>query len=66
MYFLAKLSTTTPPASPTSPISPKQQHGGSHGPDLLVVNKKRSEEKNEENQPVEATDGGTGIGNEHG
>ena len=66
MCFVAKLSTTTSPASPTSPpISPKQQqHRGSHGPDQLVVNKKQPEEKYEENQPVEATDGGTG--NEQG
>ena len=50
-------------ASPTSPISPKQQqHGGTHGPDQLVVNKKQTEEKSEEKQPVEATDGGTGDG----
>jgi len=61
VYFLANLSTASP-TSPTQPpfISPKQQHEGARGPAQLVVMKgKESEEKCEEQQPVEATDGGT-------
>ena len=58
--YVGKPSTMLP-ASPTHPISPKQQqHRGSHGPDQLVINKKHPEEEPEENQPVEATDNGTG------
>ena len=56
---VAKLSTA-PVVSPTQPISPKQQHGGSHGGDQLVTNRKEPEVKCGES--VEATDGGTGGG----
>ena len=48
------------PVLPAQPVTPQQQHGGSHGPDQLVTNVKESKEQYEEKQPVEATDSGRG------
>jgi len=41
--------------SPTQPIIPEQQAGGPHGAELLVVNKQKSEEQDEEKRPVHAS-----------
>ena len=48
--------------SPTQPIFPEQQAGGSHGAELLVVNKQKSKEQEEEKRPVQASNGDTGDG----
>jgi len=52
---VAKLSISL-----TQPIIPEQQAGGPHGAELLVVNKHKSEEQDEEKQPAQASSGDTG------
>ena len=58
--LVAKLSAASL-TSPTQPslVSPRQQHDGAPGSGQLVVKGKEPEENYEEQQPVEATDGGT-------